>query len=390
MQCFARAVTQPTSIYIFTMTIQQAKLTIQHFFNKTIVQTILIVLVFISTVSIIVEFLYPHFFEQYHLVFHSIEYSILGIFTVEYVLRLWSAPKRLSFMKQPFNLIDLLAILPSYIEIILSATPVASALRTIRLLRLLRFSRLLRAFKLFRYQKFFSDILQYHDTILQSITPILIVLVLLKAGIIFLEYHNLWIHDTNLAELFAIIGFALGIILSQKIGTTYSKFTQVEEVAVRIYSTLMTLQTLTPSSVYNSWVRHFLTALTKPESASRTTLQEHTVGIYKIIQAIEPKPGELTMVYKNLVEDSQFCLSKAKRLTPLAYDTLLHQATILYLLLIALFIPGITGIISVLIATYILYGMYRVTQDLDSIIGGNYKLINIDLSELRALAQETN
>jgi len=38
--------------------------------------------------------------------------------------------------------------------------------------------------------------------------------------------------------------------------------------------------------------------------------------------------------------------------------------------------------LSVLLATYMLYGMYNLTQDFDTIIGGEYDLINIDTSEL--------
>ena len=54
----------------------------------------------------------------------------------------------------------------------------------------------------------------------------------------------------------------------------------------------------------------------------------------------------------------------------------------LYLALVAVFIPGATGMLSVLLATYMLYGMYNLTQDFDTIIGGEYDLINIDTSEL--------
>lgn len=94
------------------------------------------------------------------------------------------------------------------------------------------------------------------------------------------------------------------------------------------------------------------------------------------------------MLCGEITKDASFCLSKKTRITPKAYDTLLHQATMLYLLLIAIFIPGITGMISVIVATYILYGMYQLTQDLDSILGGEHNLINVDMSELIYLVNE--
>jgi len=35
----------------------------------------------------------------------------------------------------------------------------------------------------------------------------------------------------------------------------------------------------------------------------------------------------------------------------------------------------------------VLYGMYNLTQDLDSILGGEFRLITIDLSELELFVQ---
>jgi len=50
--------------------------------------------------------------------------------------------------------------------------------------------------------------------------------------------------------------------------------------------------------------------------------------------------------------------------------------------MMVLFIPGWAGLVSVLTATYVLYGMYYLTQDIDSITGGMFSLINIDFTAL--------
>jgi len=93
------------------------------------------------------------------------------------------------------------------------------------------------------------------------------------------------------------------------------------------------------------------------------------------------------MLHGEISRDAAFCLSKKVRITPKAYDNLLQQSTVLYLTLIAVFIPGITGMISTVVATYILYGMYNITQDLDSIFGGEFSLMNIDMTELEYLVE---
>jgi polyhydroxyalkanoate synthesis regulator phasin len=73
----------------------------------------------------------------------------IAVFTVEYLLRLYAAPEqerdqsgimsRLSFMKRPGSLVDLIAILPYYLQFILAAD-----LRFIRILRVLRVLKLTR------------------------------------------------------------------------------------------------------------------------------------------------------------------------------------------------------------------------------------------------------
>ncbi len=359
---------------------------LEQFLTQKTTQVILASLIVISTSAILLD-LYDHeATENYVAIFRTIEYITVAVFTVEFALRLWAAPQRWQFMKQPMSIVDILAIVPSYAELALSATPAAAAIRSLRLLRFLRLSRLLQAFKLFRYRTFFKHILKYNETILQSITPVLAAFAGLKILLMALERYNLWITETNLQELFAIIGFSLGIILSQKIGTTSDKFTQVEEATVRITSTLLTLQAIAPKSLYKEWADLFLQTLHAPTPQHQAALHSKSHDIFEVIHTMEPQPSDITILYRELLSDTNYCISKAKRLTPQAYDTLLHQATVVYLLLITLFLPGVTGLISVAIATYLLYGMYRVTQDLDSVVEGEYKLININISELQQFA----
>ncbi len=74
------------------------------------------------------------------------EVLVVAVFTLEYLLRLWAAERRLRFVFGWQGMIDLLAILPFY---------TASAL-DLRALRLLRVLRLLRLLKLARYNRAFG------------------------------------------------------------------------------------------------------------------------------------------------------------------------------------------------------------------------------------------
>jgi voltage-gated potassium channel len=81
--------------------------------------------------------------------FHYFDLVSVIIFTIEYVLRVWSSNHeekykgsvwgRLKYMLSPAALIDLIAILPSYLHAFIGLD-----LRVLRMLRLLRFFRLFR------------------------------------------------------------------------------------------------------------------------------------------------------------------------------------------------------------------------------------------------------
>jgi len=356
------------------------------------VQAFIILMVVLSVGILIIEFFYTPIFERYKNIFLICEYVILTSFTIEYVLRLLTAPKKVAFAAKPMSIVDFLAIAPGYLELLLPAFGSftgTTAIRAVRIIRVLRFARILRVFKLFRYGDFITKVFRYQNTIFETITPVIVFFVALKAIIWGLESNNLWLGDANLGELFAIIGFALGIILSQKIGMSYDKFIQVEEAVARIYSRLHSLEiTLnrigneTATQSIKNWGSKFIELLENTKGGN-DSIHEANTKFYDVIKKAEPVPADLYVSYSSIVDDAIFCLTKKVRLTPKAYDTLLHQATIVYLALIVVFIPTLTGMISVIVGTYTLYGMYKLTQDLDSIYGGEYNLINIDTSELR-------
>lgn len=79
--------------------------------------------------------------------FTNAEWFFTIIFTLEYLLRVFSSPKPWKYITSFFGVIDLLAILPTYLGLFFDQ---ATFLLTIRALRLLRMFRI---FKLGRYMK---------------------------------------------------------------------------------------------------------------------------------------------------------------------------------------------------------------------------------------------
>jgi voltage-gated potassium channel len=71
----------------------------------------------------------------------ALEWVFTALFTVEYILRLAAVREPLRYARSPFGIIDLVAILPTYLSVVL---PGAQSLLVVRLLRLLRIFRVLK------------------------------------------------------------------------------------------------------------------------------------------------------------------------------------------------------------------------------------------------------
>ena len=69
------------------------------------------------------------------------ERLITGLFTIEYVLRLWSVRHPLRYATSFYGIVDLLAILPTYLAMIV---PGAQNLAVVRVLRMMRMFRVLK------------------------------------------------------------------------------------------------------------------------------------------------------------------------------------------------------------------------------------------------------
>ncbi|WP_435098606.1 ion transporter [Halarchaeum sp. P4] len=71
------------------------------------------------------------------------ELTVAVVFAAEYALRLWVAEDTLAAVRDPYAVVDLLAILPTFAVFVLPASAVASIgfLRAIRVVRVLRFYR---------------------------------------------------------------------------------------------------------------------------------------------------------------------------------------------------------------------------------------------------------
>ncbi|XP_048873891.1 potassium voltage-gated channel subfamily D member 3-like [Brienomyrus brachyistius] len=83
--------------------------------------------------------------ERYTVAFFCIDTACVMIFTVEYLMRLFAAPSRYRFMRSVMSIIDVVAILPYYIGLVMTNNEDVSGafvtLRVFRVFRIFKFSR---------------------------------------------------------------------------------------------------------------------------------------------------------------------------------------------------------------------------------------------------------
>ena len=70
------------------------------------------------------------------------EWFFTLLFTVEYVTRLWCVGRPLTYAKSPLGLIDLLAVLPTYVSLLVPGGQVLTVVRILRVLRVFRILKL--------------------------------------------------------------------------------------------------------------------------------------------------------------------------------------------------------------------------------------------------------
>jgi len=76
--------------------------------------------------------------------FYALEWAFTIIFTIEYILRIYTAHKPFKYIFSFYGIIDLLAILPSYLSIFLVGSHYLVVIRILRLLRVFRVLKLAR------------------------------------------------------------------------------------------------------------------------------------------------------------------------------------------------------------------------------------------------------
>ena len=109
------------------------------------------VIIFLVT-FVLQDFLPPNGDSSMSVALEIIENSSVIFFTIEYVIRFMCSPNKTRFLKNAMNMVDLLAIIPFYVSLLLDQIDDIAILgKAGKAVRLLRVLRIIRIFKLVRH-----------------------------------------------------------------------------------------------------------------------------------------------------------------------------------------------------------------------------------------------
>lgn len=104
---------------------------------------VLIVAILASLVVLVLESI-PSVRAVWGTQLRYMEYTFTALFTLEYLLRLYCSPKPVAYAKSFYGVIDLLAILPTYLAIFFPSASFMGVIRALRVMRIFRVLKLVR------------------------------------------------------------------------------------------------------------------------------------------------------------------------------------------------------------------------------------------------------
>jgi len=131
-----------------------------------------LIMCILASVAVVMMITVPSL-ESWHGTLFAIEWGFTILFTIEYALRLWSVDSPAKYARSFFGVIDLIAILPTYISAII---PGANYLLVVRALRVLRIFRIL---KLIEYVRGARTIMRALRASFAKITVFLLAVIIL-------------------------------------------------------------------------------------------------------------------------------------------------------------------------------------------------------------------
>ena len=164
-----------------------------------LISVVILVCILISSTTFCMETMEQFTDEDSTAVFADIEIAVIVVFTLEYVLKLATCPRVWEFVRAPLNVIDLLAIIPFCLELLMKLDPNyddssdTGASRILRVIRLVRVFRVLKlGGKFGKIQVVAKAVTESADMLAMLFFLLLLTVVLFSTLIHYAELNEKW------------------------------------------------------------------------------------------------------------------------------------------------------------------------------------------------------
>lgn len=311
-----------------------------------------ILLIFLSIWAEALENTYPDLFGQYSAQFIWMEYSILAIFTAEYLIRAIFTYRTSSYLFSFDGIIDGLSVIPSLLAIAIGQPHSLIWLRTLRLVRLTRI------LKVKTYGSWLGGISG-------RVIPYVALALGLKSIVLIAEQESWWELSKEFNIVIGVIGFSLAVLLGSKLSTVNSRIYAIEDAVCRLVGSMRDMWSVVHvQKPLKNWSREFEAFIKLPRTEK--LLRAHSIR--DLTDQLEESMEDSGVGGPNSAgfhRDAAFLIHRATAKTPAAYDRFLKYVISSYCITLIIAIPGLLGILATILTVYVLGGVYFLIDDMD-------------------------
>lgn len=310
-------------------------------------------LIYGTILLLVIEEVYPIFYQGHNQAFRVIEFVILVFFTAEYILRILFSKNRLRYIFSFYGFIDLVSILPSLLGILGVFNANGQWLRYFKILRLARLLKLV---------KLKATV----GGILGKLIPIIAIVIGFKALLFIMEQHSWWPVLKDLNIIVSVIGFTLAILLGTKLKVVNDRLYAIEDSVCRIVGAMRDMEN-------TGGIKSELIAWSK---SLEDTLKSSKQYKHEKVKIMRGKTSDLEIKLEeaniggpntaNFHRDVTYLLHRITAESPEAYEKFLKYVLYCYIFIIAFAVPGLTGLVGSFLVVLTLGGMYFLVEDMDS------------------------
>lgn len=325
----------------------------------------IIALITLSVFEVAITSQYPDFAARYGDEIHLARTVIAVIFVCEIVLRIFTRPQPRQYLFTWGALIDVAAVSPLFLGLFLPVGPAEAVwLRALRLVRLARIGPLLARAR---------DIKNPFMDLLARLAPLAAWVLAIKAVFLFAEQEGWWPEIEGLSIIITVIGFAIGILLSTRLTTVHGRLYSFDERLTHLVGSVEAARAYVDDRLLLRWLkvlRGKLRGTHDIHDFRRANDELREGGGEKI-------PGP---IYNAMHQHAQFLIHRALTRTPNLYVSLIKGMIAVYLGVVIIAIPGLTGLLASILVVYALGGMALIVEEMDQPLDSSgQSLINSDV-----------